>query len=629
MGAKIEQEIKKLSNEDTNNVFDLISYISDIHLLHRYAAWKCETEEERDWVTDNIVDQLSINDPKTRIKLIGGDVSSDFEVYSSFVSKLSQKKGNSDYFFTLGNHELWPFAGENLGAIVEKYRDLLSKNGMRLVHNNLFYYDADNLLKEITEKELKSLGAFALEERVQNAQLIIFGGTGFAGRNEEYNANNGIYREAVSRNLEITESCKFEQLYELVISSLSKKRVIVFTHMKRRNWSRREGLIKGFIYVSGHDHRNHYYDDGEYRVYSDNQIGYKQKTLKMKHLSIAMRYENLRDYPDGIHKINRDNYINFYRKLNEYVHLNRDYKDIYMLKKQGVYMFFLVTHADNLLLLNGGTIKFIGNHPLEYFYERMVPYSESIKMFLSKFDKLQKEIAQELKELGADGYIHGCIIDIDFCNHLYINPLDGSITPYFAPFSMVEKYVYKNVPSLLKYNCPKLYDVYKRKTIDKKSERSLISYGDGSLSAHKECIESTAMYSMSRIIKGLQFITNYNVIRVWNDEIALEASSENGKVLVSNMLNGPKTKRPYRHTVVLSTIKQNRKEKEAKGYSPAWSKKELKYKKKVAEITQTIEVLKYNGTQLKTEYKCKVCGYCWEQTPNEFQHVHICPKCGR
>jgi len=38
--------------------------------------------------------------------------------------------------------------------------------------------------------------------------------------------------------------------------------------------------------------------------------------------------------------------------------------------------------------------------------------------------------------------IHACIVDIDFYNYIYLDPVDGSINPYYAT-SIVNKYLYR------------------------------------------------------------------------------------------------------------------------------------------------------------------------------------------
>ena len=62
------------------------------------------------------------------IVLIGGDVSSNFEIYKLFTEILGGilKKIPLKIVFTLGNHELWDFEGEELEKIVDRYKKLLS-----------------------------------------------------------------------------------------------------------------------------------------------------------------------------------------------------------------------------------------------------------------------------------------------------------------------------------------------------------------------------------------------------------------------------------------------------------------------------------------------------------------------
>ena len=44
------------------------------------------------------------------------------------------------------------------------------------------------------------------------------------------------------------------------------------------------------------------------------------------------------------------------------------------------------------------------------------------------------------------------------------------------------------------------------------------------------------MYKISRIIKGLQYTTKYNVVRLWNDTMADKCSTENGKLIVKGII---------------------------------------------------------------------------------------------
>lgn len=515
-----------------------ISYVTDIHLLHRFSDWKCVTENDCEYVIRKIISK--IEEDENIIKLIGGDISSDFDFYKLFINSFRARNSKEKIFFTLGNHEVWPFKGKSIESIVEIYSSLLSNKGMFLVHNNIFYYD-DTQIKEITSSELETISEDKLRDKLRCARLIIFGGIGFSGYNNEFNANQGIYRGVITREQEIIESQKFERLYDKISRILWDKNVIIFTHMPTKDWSKSK-VVKGFVYVNGHNHRNYFYDDGVTRIYADNQIGYKQKNIEMKKLSINFDYDLFSDYTDGIYEISRKEYISFYRGIREGITFNRKFDHLYMLKREESYMFLMTTLKGKLEILDGGAIRSAGNHTLEYFYKNLLNYSRSIKMYLSNFNEVQKQVSKVVRSIGGSGHIHGCIVDIDFYNHLYLNPFDGSITPYFA-YSIIEKYVYKNLLSLLKNQCPTLFLDYERKYLGNKTTEVLMPFEDNNtITDEAICVTSTEMYSVSRIIKKLQYTTEYSIVRSWNDSLVSESSKENGRLIVSNVVNYEKTK---------------------------------------------------------------------------------------
>lgn len=45
-----------------------------------------------------------------------------------------------------------------------------------------------------------------ISEMLRWARLVIFGGIGFSGYNEKFNANIGLYRNTIDRTVEIKES---------------------------------------------------------------------------------------------------------------------------------------------------------------------------------------------------------------------------------------------------------------------------------------------------------------------------------------------------------------------------------------------------------------------------------------
>ena len=294
-------------------------------------------------------------------------------------------------------------------------------------------------------------------------------------------------------------------------------------------------------------------------------------------------------------------------------------------------MFLMQTPKGSMLILNGGSIKRAGNHSLEYFYDNLVKYSKSVNMFLSNYDRFQKQVSSEVKRFGGDGTIHGSIVDIDFYNHLYLNPLDGSITPYFA-YSMVDKYVYKNLASLLKYECPKLFSNYKRLIGQSTEGNALIVYnGNLSVSKSRTYVDSTEMYKISRILKGLQFTTKYNIVRLWNDAIVADASEENGRLIVQGIIDPDSMPQPVAEPK--PRIVREPKPKVIKPVLSAEEKIKIRDDKYKALITSKtggkVVVETYRGSTEKADYRCTVCGYEWSTRPDHFKdrQGYKCLRC--
>lgn len=525
-------DVLNTTRADDTDYSSKISYITDLHLLHRFQNYCCETYSDVIFVLRKIIECISSE--SRDVCFVGGDVSSDYLFFRLFVKELKQNSPYKDFFFCLGNHELWPFNGKTISEIIDEYRNCLSDVGFHLVQNNIFYY-ANWKVNEITEQELASITIEELREKTRDASYIVFGGIGFSGNNPLFNANNGIYRDVLNRKEEIYETNKFYNLYKKVAEALFDKNVIVLTHMPVTDWSN-DGIIDNFIYINGHNHRNYFFDDGLKRIYSDNQIGYRGKNISMKHISTNFGYDWFVDYSDGIYEITREDYVKFYRGIGETVTLNRDYEKLILIKRSKTYMFLLYAFNGKLYILNGGSIKSANCYTPDYFYDNLVNYAESVKCFLSEYETYQKNISSEIKAIGGSGTIHGSIIDIDFFNHLYVNPLDWSVTPYYA-LDITCKYVYKNIASLLKYQCPSFYKKYKEEIVKKENANRLLLVKKDSIITDKTIfVPELEIYRISRVLKGLQFTTKYNVVRLWNDVFTGKASKDNGELIVSNIL---------------------------------------------------------------------------------------------
>lgn len=490
-----------------------IYYITDVHLMHRFNNANCMTDEDCTYKTQQIIDELLKSIEYADILLIGGDLSYEFSVYREFIERLHQsikeRMLNLKVFFVLGNHELWGFKNETIDEIVSRYRELIKGKKMYLLQNEIALVNDDKVrilgLEEINAAECKELRA-----KLMGASAIILGGIGFSKYNQKFNALSGIYRNIVSREMEINESEKIEKLHNKLCCAVPDKSVIVLTHMPLSDWCQMAEQ-EGFIYVSGHNHRNEFYDDGAVRRYADNQIGYKGNLVKAKYFYYSYGYDWFVDYKDGVYEISRNDYIDFCRGKNINMTFNREIDTLYMLKKGEYYCFIHKTKSGSMTILNGGSRKSIKNIDIEYYYDNMMDMINAIKTPFDRYFAVQAEISRFVKQIGGEGRIHGAIIDIDYLNHIYLNPYDLTITPYFA-YDIFNKYVYPNIKSLLKARCPELHSEY-CKLLESGSKVAL-TLGNENEEAMPKRYFSTDIYAASREIKKMQKM-KLNILSVW------------------------------------------------------------------------------------------------------------------
>ena len=107
--------------------------------------------------------------------------------------------------------------------------------------------------------------------------------------------------------------------------------------------------------------------------------------------------------------------------------------------------------------------------------------------------------------------------------HVFVNPIDGTVTPYFA-WDVKSRIVYKDFRSLLENNkqCEKLLVNYRR--LEEKNPANLPALRYGTSVAKWGEDDSVYdkggyLYQMSRIIKGLQYCSEKNIIRIWNENL--------------------------------------------------------------------------------------------------------------
>ena len=114
--------------------------------------------------------------------------------------------------------------------------------------------------------------------------------------------------------------------------------------------------------------------------------------------------------------------------------------------------------------------------------------------------------------MGGDGRVHGCIVDINYYNHLFLNPFDGKLTPYYAT-SMRDKYVYPSVEMLVVEKCPSLESGFRKMVKSRDCNLPAVDTGMKEPAYYPE----TDIYGISRQMYKIQHLTGRNVIRQWND----------------------------------------------------------------------------------------------------------------
>ncbi len=509
-----------------------IYYISDLHLNHRLikAFPHSATIDEVKFFIRKIIRKMvsshSINSDD--FLLIGGDVSFCFEISKIFYSELTQFFSANKIIVILGNHELWNFDrfGNDkeflsLSEIIQKYSDLFKELKITFLHNSLlirrFNKEGYQRFCKIDYETLLALTIDDLRKLGLESNLFIWGGLGFSGYNLKFNATNGIYRQTITTledDLKLTK--QFEEIYLKLEQAFSNDKVIVFTHTPKEDWSQVKNYNPNWIFVNGHTHKNYYIQNEEKTIYADNQIGYSSMNYNLKYFKLNKDYNIFKDYADGIHSITKEQYLDFNYGIGIRVSFSRECNEIIMLKKNG-YFLFLAQNADKsrLYLLNGGIINRLKITDINYYFENMTKYGDTIKANLKSYNSALKMISEKVKLLGGDGTVHGCIVDVNFYNHIYLNPNDGTITPYYSPM-FGEQQVYTDIPKLLEEQCPNLYKEY-LKLLTNGGDSFAVDISK-SISNNSVFVNETEQYRPSRLIKNLQFITENKVIRIWNED---------------------------------------------------------------------------------------------------------------
>lgn len=526
------------SNEETQNKL-CVYYITDIHIEHQIKFSYRTTYKAVKQKIDDKIDELhsSINSFNGVI-LVGGDVADSIELVKIFYTELRKSFPEMSIFSVLGNHELWngnsrEGTDENIDDLINLYRTELKKEKITLIENGLLFLYKGETWGLIDEKTLLESDEKDLAEICIKSNLLILGGLGFSGLNPKFNADQEfIYRKIINRNEDIARSKRFKSVYDKMIRCAGNRKIIVLTHTPMRDWSS-SPYNPNWIYISGHTHQNTFcIEENGTTVLSDNQIGYKPKEWNFNQLILDGFFDPFANQPDGIYKISTKQYLNFNRGRG--IHIDFKSKGyIYMLKRNNNYM-FLLCNSNKLYLLEGGRINLL-KHDMHYYYENIPLYCEKVKQAFEPYQTALSIISHEVKSFGGDGGIHGCIVDVDFYNHIYLNPYNGKLHFYYAT-STSDRKEFKTIDALLRNspfppissNGTKLLDSYRKATDDEKTPVLAVYniHKESTLATIPDVFLDISMYKPSNIMRKIQYVLEHDVIRIWRDEVLMSNSSK-------------------------------------------------------------------------------------------------------
>lgn len=551
LSKELERKISKKTSGDLEQKDGLddigrwrdtkVFYVTDIHLDSKISDIYGDSVSDEDaefmigLSVENIVKDYREGHAHHSILLIGGDVSHDCHRTEVFYRKLTESIPEREILAILGNHEYWDektreFNTSDLNLTSEFYEKMFNRLYVSFADNMLFTYKG-NRRYFVRGEKLLNASLEDIREFVKDSPLTILGGTGFSGLNEEYNCTCGMYRDAVrSREQEKELSARFESVYSKVLEAVPDSRVLVLTHMPMCDWTSKKPN-PNWIYVSGHTHRNILNVSDESRIYSDNQIGYGG-VVHLKSFYMSREHDIFRYYSDGIHTITKELYQDFYRSKNMSMSCNRE-GTYTMIKRDSLYCFFY-QKGGKLYMLDGGVIRDASGHDLEYYFDNMTKYGEAVSGFVKEYQDRLRTISSMVKAIGGNGRMHGCIVDVDFFNHVYLNPFDGTVTSYTAT-DVVNKYVFPGFEAMLESQRKDLLPEY-RKMLDQEETNlpATLTKKTGSEGYYG----GTDIYRVSRLFYTMQHLTENFVIRRWDDALMSATDKNRQRASVLSLLSG-------------------------------------------------------------------------------------------
>lgn len=554
-----EKRIKRINN--LNNYIDQLksSFISTLD-FNNIVRYKKRNYEDYPWETAvkkylegsaNLVKALT-DDDKNRLLLIAKhlDKARDLKIkYDRFLNRCEKYELEIKEIEDSCNKQFMSITASD----IYKGHHYLTDNrmviavlgnhdymGFNSIPDSLNYY-----MPVFKELGIHLLQNDSIEYKNNNKLYIIYGGTGFAKYNDEYNALNLVCCNNFSRKAEIHETNLFEKGYAKTkkIAEAKNACFICISHYPVVDCHAK--IDNTVIYFCGHDHRNFYCRNELGIIYADNQIGYNNENISFKKASINGELNPYWFLSDGIYDTSVEEYLQFYRYTGESIgsgtllrkRCSSADTNMYVIKLNGYYGFFIVNtttgQSKGISIVNGGkTKKITKSTDIQWLFDNFDIVLSKYLQVLTPLRVVQEKISKELKELGFYGTIHGCIIDIDFYHHIMLNPLDGTMTYYYSstfglvrPLSSFENVILsvQKYDNLSHRNYKQIMKLYHKKRMQ---ENYLIGKNDntyllGSLDLSNNALSiaeqvvsrSNGMYGVSRKVKSLERLFTGHVLR--------------------------------------------------------------------------------------------------------------------
>ena len=276
------------------------AYISDLHIEFLKNNWQKKNQKEIS--VESIADLfiLSFNKIDCGFGVIAGDISHCKEDNVKFLKHIDANISKPIYV-TLGNHDYWDWHSSFDPSV--KYEDRHKWRGMSIEAQEAWYSKqlsgCNRIRLLITDKILTEAGSKYLTENLgRNDLLWIIGDCGFSAYNPQFNASNGIYRDALRFREKERDYCdRFRTYYSNIVFQINEAnkergrndKLLVITHTPIGDWGGYTIEEDNVFYICGHVHDCHH-NEAEIvatdRYKGDAGNGYNKSDFEFKTLEI-------------------------------------------------------------------------------------------------------------------------------------------------------------------------------------------------------------------------------------------------------------------------------------------------------------------------------------------------------